>query len=76
MFHDQQKRILVVTSDGVKAEDLQPRTFLYAGVVGEKNGKRERSGWNIGGRHEFSFYTPAVVGRDRQDGGGPDARPL
>ncbi len=61
MFHDQQKRILVITSDGVKAEDLQPRTFLNAGVVGEKNGRRERSGWNIGGRYEFSFYTPAVV---------------
>jgi TldD protein len=61
MFHDQQKRILVVTSDGVKTEDLQPRTFLNASVVAEKNGRRERSGWNIGGRREFAFYTPAVV---------------
>jgi TldD protein len=61
MFHDQQKRIMVVTSDGVKAEDLQPRSFLNAGVVAEKNGRRERSGWNIGGSREFSFYTPAVV---------------
>ena len=25
MFHDQQKRLMIVTSDGVKAEDLQPR---------------------------------------------------
>jgi len=61
MFHDQQKRILVVTSDGLKAEDLQPRTFLNAGVVAEKDGRRERSGWNIGGCREFSFYTPEVV---------------
>jgi len=61
MFHDQQKRILIMTSDGVKAEDLQPRTFLNASVVAEKNGRRERSGWNIGGCREFSFYTPAVV---------------
>jgi TldD protein len=61
MFHDQQKRIMIVTSDGVKAEDLQPRSFLNAGVVAEKNGRRERSGWNIGGCREFSFYTPAVV---------------
>ena len=60
-YHDQQKRILVVTSDGVKAEDLQPRTFLFAGVVTEKNGKRERSGWNFGGRRDFSSYTPNVV---------------
>jgi len=60
-FHDQQKRILVVTSDGVKAEDLQPRSYLYASVVSEKNGKRERSSWSIGGRREFSFYTSAIM---------------
>jgi len=60
-FHDQQKRILVVTSDGVKAEDLQPRTYLAAGVVAEKNGRRERSGWNFGGRRDFSYFTSAIV---------------
>jgi TldD protein len=60
-FYDQQKRILVVTSDGVKAEDLQPRNYLYARVIAEKNGRRERGGWNIGGRRDFSFYTQAVV---------------
>jgi TldD protein len=60
-FHDQQKRILVVTSDGTKAEDLQPRNYLYASVVAEKDGKRERAGWNLGGRKDFSYYTEAVV---------------
>ena len=60
-FYDQQKRILVVTSDGTKAEDLQPRTYLYASVIAEKNGKRERGGWNLGGRRDFSFYTQAVT---------------
>jgi TldD protein len=60
-FHDQQKRILVVTSDGAKADDLQPRNYLYASVVAEKNGRREQAGWNVGGRRDFSFYTPAVV---------------
>lgn len=60
-FHDQQKRILVVTSDGVKAEDLQPRTYLAAGIVAEKNGKRERAGWNFGGRRDFSYFAPAIV---------------
>ena len=63
VFHDQQKRILVVTSDGVRAEDLQPRSYLAATVVAEKNGKRERSGWNTGGRREFSFYTPALANK-------------
>jgi TldD protein len=61
VFHDQQKRIMVVTSDGAKAEDLQPRSYLAATVVAEKNGKRERSGWNYGGRREFSYYAPALV---------------
>lgn len=60
-FYDQQKRILVVTSDGSKAEDLQPRNYLYASVVAEKDGRRERAGWNLGGRMDFSFYTQAVV---------------
>jgi len=60
-FHDQQKRILVVTSEGVKAEDLLPRSYLASTVVAEKNGRRERSGWNFGGRREFSYYTPALA---------------
>ncbi|MBN1570767.1 MAG: TldD/PmbA family protein [Acidobacteria bacterium] len=60
-FHDQQKRILIVTSDGAKAEDLQPRSYLAAGVVAEKNGRRERAGWNFGGRRSFSYFTPAIV---------------
>jgi TldD protein len=60
-FHDQQKRILVVTSDGIKAEDLLPRNYLYTNVVAEKEGRRERAGWNMGGRRNFSFYTPEIV---------------
>lgn len=60
-FHDQQKRIMIMTSDGQKAEDLLPRSYLSGSVVAEKNGKRERAGWNHGGRRDFSFYTPAIV---------------
>ena len=60
-FADQQKRILIVTSDGLRAEDLQPRTYLTAIAVAEKNGRRERAGWNFGGRRDFSFYTPALI---------------
>jgi TldD protein len=60
-FHDEQKRIMVVTSEGTKAEDLLPRNYLYASVVAEKNGKRERAGWNFGGRRDFSAYTKTVV---------------
>ncbi len=60
-YHDQQKRIMILTSEGLKAEDLLPRTYISCGVVAEKNGKRERSGWNYGGRKDFSFYTPAIL---------------
>jgi TldD protein len=48
VFHDQQKRIMIVTSDGIKAEDLQPRSYLAATVVALKNGRLERAGWNFG----------------------------
>lgn len=60
-FADEQKRILIVTSDGVKAEDLQPKSYLYASVTAEKDGKRERAGYNFGGRRDFSFYTPTLI---------------
>ena len=60
-FNDSQKRIMIVTSDGTKAEDLIPGNFLFASVVAEKNGRRERAFWNLGGRKDFSFYAPEIV---------------
>jgi TldD protein len=60
-FHDQQKRIMIVTSEGHKTEDLLPRNYLRASVVAEKDGKKERAGWNFGGRRDFSYYTDKVV---------------
>ena len=62
-YMDEQKRITVVTSDGVVAEDLQPRSFLSASVLAEKNGKKERAGHNMGGRKNFSFYTTDVINK-------------
>jgi len=58
---DRQKRILIVTSDGVKIEDLQPLDYLFAEVVAEKEGRKERGFWNLGGRRDFSYFTPEVV---------------
>ncbi|MDW7760614.1 MAG: TldD/PmbA family protein [Acidobacteriota bacterium] len=60
-FHDQERRILVVSSDGRRAEDLQPRSYLAAFVVAEKNGRREQFYANLGGRRGFDFYTSADV---------------
>ena len=62
-MHDQQKRMMILTSDGVKAEDLIPRNYLSASVVAEKDGRQERAGWNFGGRQEFSYFTPKIVDR-------------
>ncbi|MBN2246344.1 MAG: TldD/PmbA family protein [Candidatus Aminicenantes bacterium] len=66
-FHDQQKRIMIVTSDGVKVEDLQPRDYLGASVIAEKDGKREQAGWNLGGRRDFSYFSQAVVDEIAQE---------
>ena len=60
-LHDQQKRIMVITSDGVKAVDLIPRNYLSASVVADKDGRQERAYWNYGGRHDFSYYTPELA---------------
>lgn len=62
-FHDEQRRLMVLTSDGARTEDLVPRTYLAATVVAEKDGRRERAGWNEGGRRPFSYFTPAAVDR-------------
>lgn len=62
-FHDSTKRILVATSEGVKAEDFLPRNYLYAGTVGEKDGRTEQSWYNFGGRREFSYYSDELTTR-------------
>jgi TldD protein len=62
-LRDEQKTIMVVTSEGQKAVDLLPRSAIYASVVAEKDGRREQARWDLGGRQWFSFFTPAVVDR-------------
>ena len=60
-LNDSFKRIMVVTSDGTKAEDLIPGNFLFATVVAQKEGRIERAFWNLGGRKDLSYYTPSIV---------------
>ncbi|HEY3370013.1 MAG TPA: TldD/PmbA family protein [Prolixibacteraceae bacterium] len=60
-FQSSAKRVLIATSDGVMAEDLIPSGFIYASVVAERNGKREQSFYNLGGRRDFPFYTDEVI---------------
>ena len=60
-FNDSQKRVMIITSDGVKTEDLLPKSNLYASLVAEKNGKKENAGWSLGGRHDFTYYNQGIV---------------
>lgn len=62
-FQSSAKRMLVVTSDGVMAEDLIPHGYIYASVVAERNDKREQSFYNMGGHRDFSFYTDDVINK-------------
>jgi TldD protein len=60
-FHDSTKRILIITSDGIKAEDFLPRNYLYVSTVGKKDGRTEQSWYNFGGRRDFSYYTDELT---------------
>ena len=55
-FMDEFKRIMVVTSNGNMVEDLLPMNYLAASAIGEKEGRTESAGWNIGGRRDISYY--------------------
>jgi TldD protein len=63
VMEDTMKRILIVSSDGAKVEDVQPKNFLMANVVAEKNGRREQSGWDFGGRQDLAYYTSSLADR-------------
>ncbi len=60
-FQSNLKRILIVTSDGTMAEDIIPGGFLYSSVIAERDGRRERAFYNLGGPRDFSFYTGDVI---------------
>ncbi len=60
-FSSALKQMLVVTSDGVIAEDIIPSGYMAANVTAERNGRKEQAGWNLGGRRDFSFYTQGVL---------------
>jgi len=60
-FGDARKRIMIVTSDGVKAEDLLPGSALSAMVTVEKDGRKEQFWFSRGGRRDFSYYTDDIA---------------
>jgi TldD protein len=60
-FGDGRKRIMVVTSDGAKAEDLLPGSALSAMVTVERDGRKEQFWFSRGGRRDFSYYTDDIA---------------
>jgi TldD protein len=66
-FSDARKRIMIVTSDGVKAEDLLPGSALSSTVTVEKDGRKEQFWFSRGGRRDFSYYTDDIA-REVADG--------
>jgi TldD protein len=60
-FGDARKRIMIVTSDGAKAEDLLPGSALSAMVTVEKEGRKEQFWFSRGGRRDFSYFTDDIA---------------
>ena len=60
-FSDARKRIMIITSDGVKAEDLLPGSALSSMVTVEKDGRKEQFVFFRGGRRDFSYYTDDIA---------------
>jgi TldD protein len=60
-FGDARKRIMIVTSDGAKAEDLLPGSALSSMVTVEKGGRKEQFWFSRGGRYDFSYFTDDIA---------------
>jgi len=54
-YVESRREILVATSDGVLARDVQPMLRLNCSVVLGKNGRRESAGSSAGGRVDMEF---------------------
>jgi TldD protein len=62
-LQDNVRRIMVVTSDGIKAEDTQPQNFLFASATAKKGERTERAFYNYGGRRALNYYDESLVDR-------------
>ena len=53
--------VLVTRSDGVTAADVRPLVRLSVQVIVEQDGRREQGSAGGGGRHDYAFFTEAVL---------------
>ncbi|BFN36347.1 TldD/PmbA family protein [Fidelibacter multiformis] len=56
-FTDNERLILIATSEGVIAGDYQPMTRFNAFCVAEAKGRRENNGFNLSARQDINWYT-------------------
>lgn len=56
-FNDDERFILVATSDGILAGDYQPMTRFNAYCVAESDGRRENNGFNLSARQDVNWFT-------------------
>ena len=55
-FNTEYKRIIVVTTDGLMVNDIQPLSRLNVTCIAEENGNRQIGTFGGGGRIGFSYY--------------------
>jgi TldD protein len=55
-FNTEYKRIIVVTTDGLMVNDIQPLSRLNVTCIAEENGNRQMGTFGGGGRIGFSYY--------------------
>jgi len=75
-FYDQERRLLVVTSDGIKAEDLQPRSYLSSTVVAEKDGRWGEVRLELWRTAGFLLLHACTCSGTGSESSGPDAGPF
>lgn len=62
-FGDDTGAVLIASSDGRLAFDVQPMTRLGVSCVAEQDGRRESGYSNVAARHDLSYYTPERLER-------------
>ena len=55
-FIDEQKRVMIVTSDGRLTGDVQPLVRFNVACLSERNGQRQTARWGGGGRMGMPYF--------------------
>lgn len=59
-FSDELKRVVIVSSDGIFAADVQPLFSLRMGVIAERDGQRERGAEVVSARMGLEYFNTEV----------------